>query len=158
MRNILLILMMVVSCVPVFAQHKKKVEQKPAVPVVATPLVYSSVWGPIKNGEVFSVQVVSTLPAPMLVKDNTGVVYTVSGFRINYSFTSTYKDEETQQTKSVKDFRVMDVNNSNKLTNDWIESIKDNIKPGDQILFNKILFRNGSGKLQYAPDLKILVK
>lgn len=142
--------------VPAFSQNKKKVDTKPIV--VAAPLMYTSVWGPIKNGEALSAQVVSTLPAPLLVKDNTGVAYSVSGFRINYSFKSTYKDEETQQAKSIKDFRVMDINHSNKLTSDWIESIKDNIKPGDQILFNKILFRNASGKLQYAPDLKITVQ
>ncbi len=156
MKNTLLILLMSILCVSAFSQNKKKLESKPVV--AAAPLVYTSVWGPIKNGEALSAQVVSTLPAPLLVKDNEGTVYTVSGFRINYSFKSTYKDEETQQTKSVKDFRVMDINKSNKLTIDWIESIKDNIKSGDQILFNKILFRNASGKLQYAPDLKIAVQ
>ena len=70
---------------------------------------------------------------------------------------SVIKDEETGDTKTMKDLRVNDFNNKNTLPQPWIESIKDNTKAGDVILINKILFRNKEGKLQMAPDIRITV-
>jgi len=40
----------------------------------------------------------------------------------------------------------------------WIESIRDNIKKGDTLLFTGILFRNANQKLQPAPQLQLIVK
>jgi hypothetical protein len=82
----------------------------------------------------------------------------VNAFRINYKFKSTYRDDESGQTKTVSDLRVGDFNNTAQLSNAWAESIRDNVKVGDTILINKILFRNAMGKLQIAPELKIVVR
>ena len=144
-----------VSLTTAFSQAKKKqvekVEEKPV------PVVYTSHWGPITTGNISGEQIKAILAAPIVVKDNKNQLYNVSGFRINYSFKGSFKDEETGNTKTMKDLRVNDFNNKNTLPQPWIESIKDNIKPGDVILFNKILFRNKEGKLQMAPDIKITV-
>jgi hypothetical protein len=134
-----------------FSQTKKKQEE------ISTPLLFSSYWGPIISGNILSAQIIAIAPAVMHVKDNKGQLYQVNNFRFNYSFKSSYKDEETGQSKTIKDLRVSDFNNTNVLTTAWIESIKDNIKPGDQIIINKILFRNKVGKLMIAPDIRITV-
>jgi len=55
-------------------------------------------------------------------------------------------------------FVVGDFNNTAQLSQVWAESIKDNVKPGDTILFNQVLFRNVKGKQQLAPALKIVVR
>lgn len=155
MKYLFLILLLTVSLTSAFSQVKKKpvekVEEKPV------PAVYTSHWGPITSGNISSEQIKAILVAAIFVKDNKNQPYTVSGFRINYSFKGTFKDEETGNTKTMKDLRVNDFNNKNTLPQPWIESIKDNIKPGDVILFNKILFRNKEGKLQMAPDIRITV-
>jgi hypothetical protein len=137
------------------SQSKKKPVDKPVEKLV--PIVYTSHWGPIASGNISAEQIKAILVAAIFVKDNKYQSYTVSGFRINYSFKGSFKDESTGDTKSMKDLRVNDFNNKNTLPQPWIESIKDNIKPGDVILFNKILFRNKEGKLQMAPDIKITV-
>jgi hypothetical protein len=155
MRYLFLILLLIVSLTTAFSQAKKKqpekVEEKPV------PVVYTSYWGPITSGNISGEQIKAILAAAIFVKDNKYQSYIVSGFRINYSFKGSYKDEETGNTKSMKDLRVNDFNNKNTLPQPWIESIKDNIKPGDVILFNKILFRNKEGRLQMAPDIRITV-
>lgn len=134
-----------------FSQTKKKQEE------VYVPLVFTSYWGPITSGNILAAQIIAIAPAVINVKDNKGQLYQVTNFRINYSFKSSYKDEETGQTKTIKDLRVNDFSNTNVLTAEWIDSIKDNIKQGDQIIINKILFRNKEGKLMVAPDIRITV-
>lgn len=126
-----------------------------------TPAVapsFTSSWGPVGSGTSAAVQVASIAPAPILVKDAKGNPFPVSSFRINYKFKSTYRDDESGQLKSMSDLRVADFNNTAQLSQVWYESIKDNVKTGDSILINKILFRNASGKLQFAPDIRIAVK
>jgi hypothetical protein len=39
----------------------------------------------------------------------------------------------------------------------WFESIKDNVKHGDQIIFSKILFKTPVAKRLLAPDIRITV-
>ena len=131
-------------------------------PTSASPssekLVYFTQWGPLKSGNHTAVQIAAIAPAAILVKDQTGAIYTVLSFRINYKFKSTYKDEQNEQVKTIWDLRVSDFNQTAQLSKPWIESIKDNIKPGDTILINKILFKNKLNKAQLAPDLRISVQ
>ncbi len=124
----------------------------------SAPLVFSSYWGPVGRGEALAAHIAAIAPAAILVRDNAGKLYTVNAFRINYKFKSTYRDDESGQTKTVSDLRVGDFNNTAQLSNAWAESIRDNVKVGDTILINKILFRNAMGKLQIAPELKIVVR
>ena len=151
MKNGLLFFLVFLMAFASFSQTKKKQEEIPV------PIVFSSYWGPVTSGNILAAQIIAIAPAVINVKDNKGQLYQVTNFRINYSFKSTYKDEETGQTKTIKDLRVNDFSNTNALTAAWIESIKDNIKPGDQIIINKILFRNKEGKLMVAPDIRITV-
>jgi hypothetical protein len=93
-----------------------------------------------------------------MVKDNNGVFYSVVSFRINYMFKGSYRDDETQEVKIVNDLRVGDFYDTAQLPTVWVESIQQNIKSGDVILFSKIMFRNKVGKLQLAPELKIIAE
>ena len=155
MKFLFLILLLSSSFTTVFSQSKKKPVEKPVEKAV--PLVYSSHWGPVTSGTISAAQIIAISPAPINVKDNKNQLYAVSSFRMNYSFKGAFKDEETGDTKTMKDLRVNDFNNKNTLPQPWIESIKDNTKAGDVILINKILFRNKEGKLQMAPDIRITV-
>jgi hypothetical protein len=112
----------------------------------------------VGTGNALAAQIAAISPAAILVRDNTGKLYPVNAFRINYKFKSTYRDDESGQTKSRSDLRVGDFNNTAQLSQVWAGSIKDNVKPGDTILFNQVLFRNVKGKLQLAPALKIVVR
>lgn len=150
-------LVIVFSLACLFAMSQKKKSMVPQETVI-TPLVFSSFWGPVGNGAAPAAQIAAIAPAAVLVRDNTGKLYAVNAFRINYKFKSTYRDDESGQTKSMADLRVGDFNNTAQLSNVWAESIKDNVKVGDTILINKILFRNAMGKLQMAPELKIAVR
>ncbi len=130
----------------------------PAAGNEADAVSFRSSWGPVLSGNALAAQVASIAPAAILVKDNNGKLYEVSSFRINYKFKSSYRDEEAGSTKFMNDLRVSEFSGTAQLPDYWVSSIKDNIKAGDEIIFNKILFRNKSGKLQLAPELRITVQ
>lgn len=142
-----------------FSQFSLGQGVKKSIPINETSLVtYESTWGPVQAGNAPLAQITAIAPAAIIVKDNSGKLYPVLSFRINYSFKSTYRDDETQELKVVKDLRVSDFYDTAQLSAVWVESIRDNIKAGDEILFNKIIFKNKSGKTQLGPDLKIIVQ
>ena len=129
---------------------------KPSAGTTAV-ITFTSTWGPVKSGNAPAAQVASIAPAAIFVKDNAGESYPVKSFRMNYKFKSAYKDDETEQLKYRSDLRVGEFTDTAQLSKVWIESIKDNVKAGDTILINKILFRNKAGKFQMAPDIRIAV-
>lgn len=153
-KIVLSVVFSLVSCFSIAQPKKAKVD------TVATvmPLTFATYWGPLGTGNALAAQIAAITPAAILVKDNAGKLYTVNAFRINYKFKSTYRDDESGQTKSMNDLRVGEFNNTAQLSQVWAESIRDNVKPGDTILFNQVLFRNVKGKLQLAPALKIVVR
>lgn len=118
---------------------------------------FSSQWGPLASGHYSVEQMKAILPAALLVKDNQGKITTVESFRINYKFKSSYRDAETGKVVSTAELRVGEFKQA-FLPTAWIESIRDNIKKGDTILFTGILFRNSNQKLQPAPQLQLIVK
>jgi hypothetical protein len=142
----------------VHSQQKPKTIPKPAETVSNLPLVFTSSWGPVATGSAPAGQIAATAPAAILVKDNTGKLYTVESFRILYKFKSTFRDDEKGETQSRPDLRVGEFSKTARLSEVWYESIKDNVKAGDTIIINRILFRNPAGKLQMAPEIRIGVR
>ena len=134
-----------------------QVKPKTVIKIETQPIVYQSYWGPVKSGVVSASQIKATAQAPILVRDNNKGVYEVIGFRISYLFKGSAKDEQSGEIKSVNDLRVSDFNNTSTLSAPWFESIKDNVKHGDQVIFSKILFKTPVAKRLLAPDIRITV-
>jgi hypothetical protein len=114
--------------------------------------------GNLKNGIYDVVVLKKNIDSVITVKDKRGFSYPIVRFRINYSFTNTFRDNETELLKKVKDFRAADFYDTAYLSKNWQESIKDNAKEGDEILINNIIFRYKNGKKMFAPDWNITLK
>ncbi len=117
----------------------------------------STSWGKVMNGGLALDRLIQIVDSSLTVKDDMGASLPVTGFRINYTFISTYKDQESGELKTTKEFRAMDVTDGSILPDLWKESIRDNAKPGDDIVINKILVRQKNGKKTMAPDLRLHV-
>lgn len=114
--------------------------------------------GGLYGGSILPEQLKKHIDSAIIVKDKKGIQYPVVRFRINYSFISTYKDPETELVKKTKDFRGADFYDTAFLTKNWAESIKDNAKPGDEILLNLILIKLKNGKKFMVPDWKAMLR
>ena len=113
--------------------------------------------GGIKSGNITAQQLQKIVDSPFIVKDEKGLTYPIKSFRINYTFKSSYKDEETEKVKEVKDFRAYDFSNTDRLSEDWRNSIKDNVKKDDEMLINNVVVKLKNGKSFFAPELKLKV-
>jgi hypothetical protein len=134
-------------------------QQKPAAKPASTSLPKLTVTlGGSKSGNITAARLQQIVDSPLVVKDEKGVVYPLKSFRINYTFKSTYKDEETDKVREVKDFRAYDFNNTDRLSEDWRNSIKDNVKKEDEMLINNVVVRLKNGKSYFAPELRLKVQ
>jgi len=134
-------------------------QQKPATKPATTTLPKLTVsLGGSKSGNITVARLKEIVDSPLVVKDEKGITYTIKSFRINYTFKSSYKDEETQEVRSVKDFRAFDFTNTDRLSEDWRNSIKDNVKRDDEMLINNLVVRLKNGKSFFAPELKLKIQ
>jgi len=134
-------------------------QQKPAAKNANSTLPKLTVMlGGSKSGNITAPQLQKIVDSPLIVKDEKGIAYVIKSFRINYTFMSSYKDEETDKVKEVKDFRAYDFSNTDRLSEDWRNSIKDNVKKEDEMLINNIVVRLKNGKSFFAPELKLKVQ
>lgn len=134
-------------------------QQKPAAKPANSALPKLTVMlGGSKSGNISITQLQKIVDSPLIVKDEKGVVYPLKSFRINYTFKSTYKDEETDKVREIKDFRAYDFYNTNRLSDDWRNSIRDNVKIEDEMLINNVVVKLKNGKSFFAPELKLKVQ
>lgn len=133
-------------------------QQKTNKPATTSVPKFILKWGNRSGGEISAAQVQQLVDSPLVALDEKGKRYVVAGFSINYTFKASYKDEESGQLKQVKDFRSNDFDNTDRLTDLWRDSVKDNAKKEDEILFNKVRVKLPNGKLMAGPDLRFSVK
>lgn len=134
-------------------------QQKPAAKTSSSSLPKLTVTiGGSKSGNITAARLQQIVDSPIVVKDEKGIAYPLKSFRINYTFKSTYKDEETDKVREVKDFRAYDFNNTDRLSEDWRNSIKDNVKKEDEMLINNVVVKLKNGKSYFAPELKLIVQ
>lgn len=119
---------------------------------------YFVTFGNLQSGTYEVLQLKKVIDSAITVKDKKGIRYPVVRFRINYSFTNSFRDSETELLKKVKDFRAADFYDTAFLSKNWAESIKDNAKSGDELLFNFIMIRQPNGKKLLLPDWKATIK
>lgn len=129
-------------------------QQKPSQ---STP-VFKVRWGNSLGGNVSAEQVRQQVDSPLVVFDQKGKRYTVAGFSVYYSFNSSYKDEETGRTNTIRELRVGDFDGSDRFNQLWRESVRDNVKAGDDIRFRNILVRMPNGKKMMAPETVFAVR
>lgn len=115
-------------------------------------------WGSSLGGNVSADMVKQQVDSPLVVFDQKGKRYPVASFSVFYKFNSTYKDEETGRTNTIRELRVGDFDGTDRFTELWRESVRDNVKAEDEIRFRNILVRMPNGKKMAAPETVFTVR
>lgn len=149
MKNLIILFLFSLLFVSVQSQTKK-----PAPAPAAAPTTYTVSVGGLKDGNITAEQFKRVIDSPLVVKDQKGISYVITRFRINYTFATTYTDSETQQKKSFKDFRAADFYDTAKLPEVWRNSIRDNAKKGDEVILNNIIIKLKNGKKMMVSEWK----
>ena len=131
---------------------------KPANPSTSNPApkLQASIGGS-RGGAVSSEFLTQIVDSPLVVRDQSGISYSVTNFRIFYKFKSTSQDPDTGEKKTVDDMRTETFYNTPRLSDLWSESIKDNIAIGDELIIDNIMVRLKNGKKLLLPSLSFKV-
>ena len=111
-----------------------------------------------KGGDMTVAELKRIIDSAVVVKDEKGLSYPIARFAVGYRFTSTYQDEATGEKKATSDFRSQEYSNENKMSELWRESVKDNIRSGDELLLFNISVRMKNGKKMMVNQISFKVK
>lgn len=140
-----------------YAMAQNKPSVKPGAKAkTVIPKVTMSIGG-LKGGDITPEALAKIVDSALVAKDENANTYSIVRFRLFYKFKSTYQDEESGQKKSSEDMRTSDFTNTSILPELWRESIKDNVKKGDEMILDNIIvvLKNG-GKIM-APKITFKV-
>ncbi|MBX3257785.1 MAG: hypothetical protein KF862_26890 [Chitinophagaceae bacterium] len=136
------------------AQTQKPKSSAPAEPAI--PKVTVSIGG-YKGGNITSDILSGIVDSSVTVRDGKGTTYQVVRFRVLYKFKSTYDDPDTGQKKAFDDMRTNDFSNTAVMSELWRQSIKDNVKKGDEMIFDNIIVKLKNGTRLMAPPVTFKV-
>ena len=149
-----LLFLSLVCAVQLLAQDKSK---KPAAPAATVPKITVSV-GSAKGGDITAESLSRIIDSAITAKDANGNIYPIVRFRVLYKFKSTYQDQDTGGKKTTDDMRTTDFSNTPVMSELWRQSIKDNIKPGDEMTIDNIIVKLKNGNKLMTPSMTFKVK
>lgn len=147
--------LLLLNSLHVLAQNKNR---KPAeTPQQTIPKVAVTIAG-LKGGDITPETLAQIVDSSLTAKDTKGETYSIVRFRVLYKFKSTFKDEDSGQTKTTDDLRTNDFANTGLMSELWRQSIKDNIQKGDEMTLDNIIVRlkNGSKIMSPAITFKVI--
>ncbi|HEX5024007.1 MAG TPA: hypothetical protein VFV68_01990 [Agriterribacter sp.] len=131
-----------------FAQNKAQ----PAPTTAALPHIAITIGG-FKGGDITSEIFSRIIDSTLTARDEKGNKYYIVRFRSIYKFKSSYEDSETGQRKVTDDMRVNDFKDTDRMSELWRQSIKDNIAKGDEMILDNIIVQLKNGSKIMAPVL-----
>ncbi len=145
----------------VFVCISAKAQTRPAkLPVAKSvlPKLFTTIGS--KSDSIINVSVdeaISLISQPLTVTDNKKAVYTISSYQCLYKKRGVTEDEESGKispTTSVSAQRFT----TTPISVLWQRIITEELKPAEEIFFYDVVVKNTTGKLFFAPNVKLLVK
>ena len=135
-------------------------QTKPAVkPAVKfKPPVLTTVIGGYKDSSTISVAEAERIIGEKLyISDGKKVMYSISSFQLAYRKLGVTEDEQTGKVSPTYTL-VASLFKASPLPANWIQQIKEQVKPGDELWFFDVIAKDAQGRVMYAPDVKFKVK
>jgi hypothetical protein len=155
MIKILLLLVCVSLHTSTFAQRT------PAKPNLyakfKAPKLIPSLGGYKDSSFVPAITADAIMGAKLNVVDAKNVAYTISSYQFLYRKIVVSEDEATGKaynTTSVKSSLFK----TSPLPAMWLSMVRENLRPGEEIIFFDIIVKDAQGRFMYAPNLKLTVK
>ncbi len=138
------------------------VKPKPVVkPVITTKGKIPKITASIGNmfGGTYDVAVAKNLiDNNLLLKDENGKLYKISRCSFLYKRKMVYTDEDTKEKRITYEFLSKELRNNEQLDEFWKKIIKEELKKGEELIFEKILADSGSGYMIQVKGLTLTVQ
>ncbi len=123
------------------------------------PPVLSTSLGVLKDSVLAEVAQANAILANKLVVNDAAKkgIYTVQSYQFLYKKRTVKEDEQgnVSPTTSISSQAFYD---SKPLPEIWVRTIREDLKPGEELYFFDIIVKDNLGRIMYAPNLKIMTK
>lgn len=89
--------------------------------------------------------------------DDKKSVYTISSYQLAYRKIGVTEDEQTGKITPTYTLTAS-LFKSTPLPQNWVQQLKEQVKPGDELWFFDVIAKDAQGRVMYAPDVKFKIK
>ena len=148
--KLLLVIVMANIGLQAAAQTKPFVKTKP-------PKLYTQL-GAYRDSVTITVAEAEQMVAMQLkIFDDKKTAYTVSSYQLAYRKIGVTEDEQTGKVTPTYTL-TSSLFKTTPLPASWMQQLKEQVKPGDELWFFDVIAKDAQGRVMYAPDLKFRIK
>jgi hypothetical protein len=122
------------------------------------PPKLESFWGLNRGGRITLEAAVPLLDSSVIVIADKKEKLPVAKALLVYRSKDLYEDEATGTLKSRYNSYSCSFKYNDRLPENWKKFLKENMKPGDQLLFADIHVKSKNGYLFAAPDIRFIIE
>jgi hypothetical protein len=114
--------------------------------------------GSYKDSVSIPVEVAENIIAsPLKIYDDKKVEYKVSSYQFLYRKNTVTEDEQSGKVSPASSL-VSDRFTATPLPALWVDQVKEQVKPGEELYFFDVIAKDAQGRVMYAPNLKIITR
>ena len=102
-------------------------------------------------------EVEALIALPLKIYDDKKNEYMISSYQFLYRKKGVTEDEATGKVTPASSISSS-LFKTSPLPELWINIIREEVKPGEELYFFDVIAKNAQGRVMYAPDLKITVR
>ncbi|RYD76475.1 MAG: hypothetical protein EOP53_14625 [Sphingobacteriales bacterium] len=145
-------LVAVVACIALQANAQSKPAAKFKPPKLYTQL------GSYRDSVTITVAEAEQLVGTTLkIFDDKKGVYSISSYQLAYRKIGVTEDEKTGKVTPTYTLTAS-LFKTTPLPQNWIQQLREQVKPGDELWFFDVIAKDAQGRVMYAPDLKFRIK
>lgn len=149
--KILLSMFLIVAGTQLFAQTTT------TNPPYKVPKLYTQL-GSFRDSVVLTVaEAERAVGESLKIFDDKKSAYTVSSYQFLYRKKGVTENEETGKVSPTSTI-VSQRFKTSPLPLTWVETIRQEVKPGEELYFFDVIAKDAQGRVMYAPDFKIMVR
>jgi hypothetical protein len=132
--------------------------QKPTTTKPIKQIKFKTTLGGYKNNDsIYKVVADTVIGMPLVIRDEKNKIYEISSYEFLYRKFVTSEDEETGKAYRTSQVRSQ-LFKATPLKLSWLNFVREDLKPGEELMFFAVIVKDGKGNVMYAPDLKLTIK
>jgi hypothetical protein len=141
----------------VFLSSQQLLAQTKPTPVKFKPPKLFTQMGGFRDSVTLTVtEAENIINQPLKIFDDKKGVYLISSYQFLYRRKVVTEDEVTGKAIPTTSM-VAGTFKVTPMTDVWINSVKEQVRPGEELYFFDVIAKDAQGRLMYAPDFKIKV-
>lgn len=132
---------------------------KPVKPVAGKPVFpkLRSFYGSMISGKINKEIAIAMIDQPLIVKDEKGTSFTIQRFSFSWTTTDYFENPETGERNKHTN-NITSQAKGNKLEETFRQTIREELKPGDEFIIEKVLVKGPDGNSYLAPSMKFVIQ